>query len=87
LAYFARGENIAKRESLQKICHRIGREDIDIETAISDSPAAQEVNADWEYCRKMNVTGVPAFRFGEQWVHGCQGVTSLESLIRVEQAE
>jgi predicted DsbA family dithiol-disulfide isomerase len=87
LAYFARGENIAKRESLQKICHRIGRKDIDIETALSDSPAAQEVNADWEYCRKMNVTGVPAFRFGEQWVHGCQGVTSLESLIRVEQAE
>jgi len=87
LAYFARGENIADRESLQEICRRIGREDIDIEKALSDSSAAQEVNADWEYCREMNVTGVPAFRFGEQWVHGCQGVTSLESLIRVEQAE
>jgi predicted DsbA family dithiol-disulfide isomerase len=87
LAYFARGENIAQRETLQEICRRIGREDLDIETALSDSSAAQEVNADWEYCREMNVTGVPAFRFGERWVHGCQGVHSLELLIRVERAE
>lgn len=87
LAYFARGENIALRESLQEICRRIGREDIDIETALSDSSAAQEVNADWEYCREMNVSGVPAFRFGDRWVHGCQGVHSLELLFRVERAE
>ncbi|MCS5631090.1 MAG: DsbA family protein [Pirellulaceae bacterium] len=87
LAYFARGENIAKPDVLQGICNRIGNVDIDIEKALSDSTAAQKVNDDWAYCRKMNVTGVPAFRFGEQWVHGCQGVPALESLIRVERVD
>ena len=87
LAYFARGENIAKPEVLQGICNRIGIVDIDIEKALSDPAAGQKVNDDWAYCRKMNVTGVPAFLFGEQWVHGCQGVTALESLIRVERVD
>ena len=61
--------------------------DIDIEKGLCDSSAAQMVNDDWAYCREMNVTGVPAFRFGERWLHGCQGVPALESLIRVERGE
>ena len=87
LAYFARGENIADIEVLRGICDRIDIVDLDIVKALSDSSAAQEVNNDWEYCRKLNVTGVPAFRLGQQWVHGCQGVAALESLIRVERTE
>ena len=87
LAYFARGENIAKPEVLQGICNRIGFVDVDIEKALSDSAAGQKVNDDWAYSRKMNVTGVPAFRFAEQWVHGCQGVPALKSLIRVERVD
>lgn len=87
LAYFARGENIADIEVLRGICDRIDIVGLDIVKALSDSSAAQEVNNDWEYCRKLNVTGVPAFRLGQQWVHGCQGVASLESLIRVERTE
>ena len=87
LAYFGRGENIAKPAVLQGICNRIGMVDIDIEKGLCDSSAAQMVNDDWAYCREMNVTGVPAFRFGERWLHGCQGVPALESLIRVERGE
>ena len=87
LAYFARGENIAKPEVLQGICQEIGIVGMDIERALSDSTAADAVADDWAYCRKMNVTGVPAFRFGEKWVHGCRGVDALEALIRVERTE
>ena len=87
LAYFARGENISKPEVLQGICHQIGMVGLEIEKALADSTAADAVSDDWAYCRKMDVTGVPAFRFGEQWVHGCRGVDVLEALIRVERAE
>ena len=87
VAYFGRGENIAKPEVLQGICNGIGMVDIDIQKGLSDSWAAQKVNEDWEYCREMGVTGVPAFRFGDKWVYGCRGVAALESLIRVERRE
>jgi len=84
MAYFARGENIAQLEVLRGICRQIGIVDLDIERTLADSAAADAVADDWAYCRKMNVTGVPAFRFREEWVHGCRGVGALESLIRVE---
>ena len=87
LAYFGRGENIANPTVLQGICRHIGLEEFYVEKALSDSRAADAVDEDWEYCRKMDVTGVPAFRFGEEWVRGCRGVAALESLIRVEQPE
>ena len=86
-AYFERGENIAKAEVLQKICHQIGLLELEVEIALSDPKASAAVDEDWAYCRKMKVSGVPAFRFGEHWVHGCRGVDALESLIRVETEE
>lgn len=86
-AYFERGENIAKAEVLQNICHQIGLLELEVEIALSDPKASAAVDEDWAYCRKMNVSGVPAFRFGEHWVHGCRGVDALESLIRVETEE
>ncbi|MGY8730681.1 MAG: DsbA family oxidoreductase [Pirellulales bacterium] len=84
LAYFARGENIAKADVLQEICRSIGMLELDVEIALTDSKAAAAVDEDWASCRKKNVSGVPAFRFGEDWVYGCRGVDALESLIRVE---
>jgi predicted DsbA family dithiol-disulfide isomerase len=86
-AYFASGENIGQRDVLQGICQRIGLLDIDVTKVLTDSTAAGAVDEDWAYCRKMDVTGVPAFRFGNEWMHGCQGTGALEALIRVEQAE
>ncbi|MBT4692279.1 MAG: hypothetical protein HOB73_02935 [Planctomycetaceae bacterium] len=83
-AYFSRGENIAEFEVLQGICHRIGLVDMRIEQALADSAAVDAVASDWSYCRKLAVTGVPAFRFGEKWVHGFAGVSALADLIRVE---
>ena len=87
LAYFERGENIAKPEVLQEICRQIGMLDFDVEIALSDSKASAAIDDDWAYCRKMNVSGVPAYQFGEHWVHGCRGVDALQSLLRVEMEE
>lgn len=87
MAYFGRGKNIADPGVLQGICRQIVMEEFDVEQALSDTTAAAAVDDDWAYCRKMNLSGVPAFRYGEHWVHGCRGVAELESLIRVERAE
>ena len=87
LAYFLRGENIAKRAVLQGICRKIGLVDLNIEKALSDSLASDAIDDNWAYCRNMNVTGVPAFRFGGRWIYGCQSVDALESLIRVERSD
>jgi predicted DsbA family dithiol-disulfide isomerase len=61
--------------------------EFDVEIALSDSKASAAVDADWTYCQEMNVSGVPAFQFGEHWVHGCRGVDALKSLLRVETEE
>ncbi|MBT6849190.1 MAG: hypothetical protein HOA14_17375 [Planctomycetaceae bacterium] len=87
LAYFGEGENIAELEVLGGICERSGLLEFDVEEILCDPKGASAVDADWGHCRQMNVTGVPAYRFRGNWLHGCRGPEALESLIRVERAE
>lgn len=87
LAYFEQGENIAELEVLGGICERSGLREFDVEEILCDPKGASAVDADWGRCRQMNVTGVPAYRVGGNWLHGCRDVEALESLIRVERVE
>ena len=87
LAYFARGENIARPDVLADILLKSGVEGVEVQQALTDTAAAGELTADWEYCRNNYVTSVPAYRIGGNWVRGCGGVEVLESLIRAEHVD
>ena len=83
-AYFSEGLNIAEESVLRGVCESIGLAEVPVTSALNDTRYCDAVDRDWDRCRELGVQGVPAFRYEQKWLTGCQSPDALLRLIRVE---
>ena len=81
LAYFQRGENIARKPVLLKICAQAGLDTAAAEAVLDERTYRSAVDADWGLSRRMGITAVPTFVFGDQRLVGAQSFGALEDLL------
>ncbi len=81
-AYFVDNINIAKPEVLLKLVEQVGLPVDEAREVMSDRAFKDEVDADWERCRDIGVTGVPTFMIDGSVIVGAQPYEELEKFIR-----
>lgn len=81
LAYFQRGENIARRPVLIQICSAVGLDPAAAKAALDQRSYRQAVDLDWQRSRQMGVTAVPTFVLGGQRLVGAQSYAALEGMV------
>ena len=81
-SYFGRGENIASIAVLQSILDtmRMGR--WNATELVENATYQEQVDADWDMCRRNNITGVPSYQYGNRYCVGAQSSASLLELFR-----
>ncbi len=80
-AYFVDGKNLAESETLNEVVRQIGLSVDEAEQALQASSFAKAVDADWQRCRELGITGVPAFICNGRGVVGAQPLSVLEQLV------
>jgi len=81
LAYFQRGENIARPPVLIQICSAVGLDPAAAKAALDQRSYRQAVDLDWQRSRQMGVTAVPTFVLGGQRLVGAQSYAALEGMV------
>lgn len=81
-AYFVDNINIAKPEVLLKLVEQVGLPVDEAQEVLSGRAFKDKVDADWERCRDIGVTGVPTFMIDGSVVVGAQPYEELEKFIR-----
>ncbi|VTR69927.1 conserved hypothetical protein [Desulfosarcina cetonica] len=82
LAYFANGQNIARRSVLLEICRDVGLDPAAAERVLDTRPFRSAVDEDWQRSRELNVTMIPAFIINGQRLMGDHPLSALERLAR-----
>jgi predicted DsbA family dithiol-disulfide isomerase len=80
LAYFERGENIARPPVLLQICSAIGLEPAAAQTVLDQRSYRDAVDRDWHRSRRMGITAVPTFVLNGQQLVGAQSYAALEGM-------
>ncbi len=86
-AYFAEGRNISEVAVLREICASLGLDPDEAERVVAEGTCRGEVDADWDYSRRLGVTAVPTFLAGGRAVVGAQPYEALERLIQVARGQ
>ena len=80
-AYFVDNTNLAIAENLVGIAERAGLSADDAKEALVQRSCREAVDADWQRCREIGVTGVPTFVAGERGLVGAQSFDQLVHLV------
>jgi predicted DsbA family dithiol-disulfide isomerase len=80
-AYFVRGENLAVIENLVAIAETVGLNGGDARAVLDSRRFKGAVDADWQHCRELGVTGVPTFVIGTQGLMGAQPYEVLAEFV------
>ena len=86
-AYFVEGQNIGLPEVLLEIVDQSGLSVDEARRALETRQFRDSVDADWQRCRAIGLTGVPAFIAGQNGVVGAQPYEVLEQLVTKAGAE
>ena len=81
LAYFERGENIARPPVLLQICSAVGLDPAAAQAVLSQRSYRQAVDRDWQRSRRMGITAVPTFVLNGQRLVGAQSYTALQNMV------
>jgi predicted DsbA family dithiol-disulfide isomerase len=81
LAYFQRGENIARRTVLMSICQAAGLNPEAARKVLDERSCREAVDRDWHRSRQMGITAVPTFVLNGRQLVGAQPYTALESMV------
>ena len=81
LAYFHRGENIARQPVLRQICSAVGLDPAAAQAALDQRSYRKSVDQDWQRSRQMGITAVPTFVLNGQRLVGAQSYAALEGLV------
>ncbi len=80
-AYFVDGVNIAFADNLVAIAGHVGLDGGKAGVVLAQRRMRDVVDADWQRCWQLGVTGVPMFVVGDRGVVGAQSYQSLETLV------
>ena len=86
LAYFRDGENIARHETLIRICKKIGLDGNRAKTVLDKRTFKASVDRDWRKSQQMEINAVPTFVFAGQRLVGAQPYEALERFIQTPHA-
>lgn len=81
LAYFQRGENIARKPVLLQICASVGLDPLAAELVMDHRSCREAVDEDWRRSRQMGITAVPTFVLNNQRLVGAQSYAALEAMV------
>ncbi len=81
-AYFVDNANIAQPEILSKLVEQAGLPVDEARDAMASRTFKEQVDADWERCRKLGITGVPTYVMDDSMIVGAQPYEVLERFIR-----
>ena len=81
LAYFQRGENIARQSVLLQICSAVGLDPATAQTVLDQRTYRDAVDQDWHRSRQMGITAVPTFVLHSQRLVGAQSFAALEAMV------
>ncbi len=81
LAYFQRGENIARQTVLLQTCSAVGLDPVAAEAVLDQRSYRDAVDQDWQRSRRMGITAVPTFVLNGQRLVGTQSYAALEGMV------
>jgi predicted DsbA family dithiol-disulfide isomerase len=81
LAYFERGENIARQPVLLQICSAVGLDPAAAQVVLDQRTYRDAVDRDWHRSKQMGITAVPTFVVNGQRLVGAQSYAALESMV------
>ena len=81
LAYFQRGENIARAPVLLQICSATGLDPAAAQAVLDQRSYRRAVDQDWQRSRQMGITAVPTFVLNGQQLVGAQSYAALEGMV------
>jgi predicted DsbA family dithiol-disulfide isomerase len=79
-AYFVRNVNLARMEQLVAITQEIGLPATEARTVLQERRFRARVDADWQRCHELGITGVPTFVIGNRGLVGAQSYEQLRDL-------
>ncbi len=80
-AYFARGENLAKKDVLSRIVESTDLDTIEAEAVVEERRFQAEVDDHWKRSQNLQITAVPTFFFHDQKLVGAQPYEELERFL------
>lgn len=80
-AYFVENRNLAKVDVLKEIAQSAGLSPTEAGDVLESRAFREAVDEDWNRCRQLGLTGVPAFAAGGSGVMGAQPYEVLEQLV------
>jgi predicted DsbA family dithiol-disulfide isomerase len=80
-AYFVDGTNISLADNLVTVAEQVGLNVDQAREVLASRQSRDAVDADWQRCRELGVTGVPTFTVGGRGVVGAQPYEVLERLL------
>jgi len=81
LAYFQRGENIARQPVLLQIGSAVGLDPAAAQAVLDQRSYREAVDQDWQRSRQMGITAVPTFVISGQRLVGAQSYAALEEMV------
>jgi predicted DsbA family dithiol-disulfide isomerase len=81
LAYFERGENIARQPVLLQICSAVGLDPAAAQAVMDQRSYREAVDRDWQRSRQLGITAVPTFILNGQRLVGAQSYAELEGMV------
>ncbi len=81
LAYFQRGQNIARQPVLLQICSAVGLDSAAAQAVLDQRSYREAVDRDWRRSRLMAIRAVPTFVLGGQRLVGTQSYAALEAMV------
>ncbi len=81
LAYFQRGDNIARQSVLLQICSTVGLDPAAAQVVLDQRSYRDAVDQDWQRSRELGITAVPTFVLNDQRLVGAQSYAALEEMV------
>ena len=81
LAYFQRGENIARQRVLLQICSAVGLDPAAAQAVLDQRSYREAVDQDWQRSSQMGITAVPTFVLNGLRLVGAQSYAALEGMV------
>ena len=80
-AYFAKGQNLAKKDVLLEIAAAAGLDPAEAEKVIEERSFSARVLADWQLSRDKGVTAVPTFIINDSSLTGARPYNDLARFV------
>lgn len=81
-AYFAEGKNLADIQLLIEIAKSLGLDPEEAESVLKERTYSEQIDADWQRCRKLSIMAVPTYLCNGKKQVGAQSFQQLEALIQ-----